>query len=126
MSFDWKSYVDLSDELINHQRTPGLKEAYFRTAMSRAYYGVYGIACNFIVTRGIPSRTQITHWFIRNEYISSNNETERQIGHNLKRLWRRRIDADYEAKATINASEATSSLSLARDTFSNLQSIGAM
>jgi len=126
MSFDRKLYVDLCDELVIPKGDSNLKEAYLRTAMSRAYYGVYGIACNFVVTRGIPSHTRITHQYIRNKYISSKNNIERQIGHNLKRLWRRRIEADYNATARIDALDATSSLSLARRSLLSLRNIGAM
>jgi hypothetical protein len=38
MNFDWKSYLQLADELINHQNPAVPQEAYLRSAISRSYY----------------------------------------------------------------------------------------
>jgi hypothetical protein len=49
MSFDWKLYVQLA---VDFYRSEALKEAYFRSAISRAYYGVFCIARNFLKSKG--------------------------------------------------------------------------
>lgn len=41
MSFDWKSYIHLAEELVKRQ-----EESCLRSSISRAYYGVFRIARN--------------------------------------------------------------------------------
>jgi uncharacterized protein (UPF0332 family) len=52
MSFDWKLYVQLAVELIDFHQREALKGACFRSAISRAYYGVFCIARNFLKSKG--------------------------------------------------------------------------
>lgn len=46
MSFDWHLYVALASELLETAKTEGMEEAYFRSSISRSYYGVFCIARN--------------------------------------------------------------------------------
>ncbi len=78
MSFDWKSYIQLAEELINHQRTPSLQEAYLRSAISRSYYGVFCIARNLLIHKGISIPKVDTHKFVRDKYWKSPNRTDKK------------------------------------------------
>lgn len=124
MGFDWKLYITLSDELITHQRDRKLKKAYLRTALSRYYYGVYGLACNLIKSEGIALPQFDKHKFVRNYYSYSSDVVRRKIGSNLSRLWKRRINADYDENAKIDMNEAKTSQSHAIATLKTLSRIG--
>ncbi len=126
MSFDWKLYVQLADELISYQRTPSFQEAYLRTAISRSYYGVFCIARNFLVSNGIVIPRFDTHRFVRDRYLASVNRVERKIGDNLKRLSRRRNEADYENGAAIGIDQARTGYEMALRTMQGLRDIGAV
>lgn len=126
MSFDWKLYVQLADELITYQRTPTFQEAYLRTAISRSYYGVFCIARNFLVGGGVSIPRVDTHKFVREQYQNSQNKLERKIGDSLNRLWRRRKIADYEDKATIGINEARTAHLMALRTIGDLTNIGTI
>ena len=126
MSFDWKLYVQLADELITFHRTPSFQEAYLRTAISRSYYGVFCIARNFLIGKGISIPRVDTHKFVREQYQTSKNRAEREIGSSLNRLWRRRKDADYEDGVTIDINEARTAHQMALRTMDNLTNIGAI
>jgi hypothetical protein len=47
MSFDWKTFVELSRHLHLQSSTAANPEALLRSAISRAYYGAYRYACNY-------------------------------------------------------------------------------
>ncbi len=126
MNFDWKLYVQLADELINHQRTAKFQEAYLRTAVSRSYYGVFCIARNFLVNRGVAIPRANTHQFVRDKYWSSPNRVEKKIGKDLLDLWRERKDADYEDGVTVDIKRATTAHQLAIRILNRLTNIGAI
>ena len=51
MSFDWKTYLEVSEMLVKHQIT-GLEEACLRSAISRAYYAAFGTANSYLKNKG--------------------------------------------------------------------------
>ncbi len=101
MGFDWKLFIQLVDEFITHKRKKQLEEAYLRTALSRSYYGVFGIAYNERKSRGIPLESHSKHLMVRNSYAYSSSKEEKQISSYLNRLWRLRVEADYKENAKI-------------------------
>jgi len=126
MNFDWTLYLQLADELIGHQRTPGLLEAYLRTAVSRSYYGVFCIARDFLVSRGEAVPKADTHKFVRDEYWKSPNRAEKKIGKDLLYLWIERKDADYEDGATIDINRARTAYEMAKRILERLRNVGAI
>ena len=95
MSFNWNDYVDLAEDLLN--RT---EESCFRSSISRAYYGV------FCTVRNIKGYNNYAgpdvHWKVINEYKSSRDKKEQNIGRILDKLRKARNDADYNEVKTIN------------------------
>lgn len=125
MSFDWRLYIQLADELISSRQNTNLNDAYIRTALSRSYYGVYGIASNFIQTKfSLPSFN--IHKFVIQKFESSSNYQERLIGSNLSKLWRRRKKADYSQNAPLNLHTANQTVMLANRTIQELENLGAI
>lgn len=113
MSFDWRSYIQLADDLISYQRIPDIQEAYLRSAISRSYYGAFCIVRNLLISRGVVIPRTDTHKFVRTEYQTSPNRTEKEIGNNLHRLWRERLVADYEDRAHVDNNRARTAHQLA-------------
>lgn len=97
MNFDWKDYVYLAEDLLKRS-----EESCLRSAISRAYYGVFGIARNIKGCKE-SARSNI-HWKVINGYKSSGDKNERNIGRILDKLRRSRNDADYNEKKTISKS----------------------
>ena len=126
MNFDWSLYIQLADELISHQKTPDLLEAYLRTAISRSYYGVFCIARNSLVSRGATIPKVDTHKFVRDKYWKSPNRAEKKIGKDLLELWRERKDADYEDGATIDINRARTAYEMAKRILERLRNVGAI
>jgi len=126
MSFDWKLYVQLAEELIDFYRSEALKEAYFRSAISCAYYGVFCIARNFLKSKGKTIPPIDTHKFVREQFKRSSDMIERKIGENLARLWKERKDSDYEDTADINRERAKTACELAKRLLQELKKIGAI
>lgn len=86
MSFDWKTYLDLASELITQQKSSGKHEAYYRTAISRYYYGVFGLASSFLSKKGVTIPLIDTHRFVIDAYHKLSRREEKQIGAQLNRL----------------------------------------
>ena len=126
MSFNWTSYIELADELINHQRTSSFREAYLRSAISRSYYGVFCIARNFLISGGAAIPRTNTHKFVRTQYQQSRSRPEKEVGDNLHRLWRERKNADYENTATFDTNRAKTAHQLSIRVLNRLRNIGAI
>ena len=95
MSFDWKDYVYLAEDLLNRA-----EESYLRSSISRAYYGVFCIARN---RKGYKKYTgSDVHWKVINEYKNSSDKNEQDIGRILDKLRKSRNDADYNEDRPIN------------------------
>ncbi len=99
MSFHWSEYLDLAQELTRESLASPLREAMFRTAISRAYYAAFGQARNRLVIidgEEIP-RGANTHQHVINTFEDSNDSRRRTIGHLLHHLRSTRNAADYES-----------------------------
>jgi len=67
MSFHWEKYVYLAEELMNRK-----DDAYLRSSISRAYYGVWCLARNKKgYKRYKPRKGENIHWKVINEYKNS-------------------------------------------------------
>lgn len=126
MSFDWQAYVELANELITHQRTHTLAEAYCRASVSRSYYGVFGIARAWTRAHGIEVGPPGTHWRVREQYERSLTPDYKKIGAYLHKLWKERKDADYEDSAVVDRRRAATAHRLAERALNRLRSIGAL
>lgn len=91
--FDWREFVRVAREL----RGRSGDEASQRSAISRAYYGVYGLAIGRLLDLGwtLPSGSQ--HHRVWTTYRTSSNEECRRVAHLGFHLRDRRVTADYAA-----------------------------
>lgn len=123
MSFDWKLYVELSEELIKHQKTPSLHNAYLRSAISRSYYGAFCTARDILVNRTVFFPREDTHKFVREEFNKAQSRKEKQIGTKLGRLWTERKSADYDAEESFDNERAKTAHKMAVDTLNLLREL---
>lgn len=112
MSFNWRLYIQLANELINYKKGSFIQEAYLRSAISRSYYSVFCIARNLLINKGTTIPMCDTHKFARKEYQNSTNRIEKKVAKGLSRLWKDRKDADYEDNVIIDKNRATTSYQL--------------
>ncbi len=126
MSFDWRLYIKLADELINFHRTKSLAESYWRSAISRAYYGVFCLSRNFLISKGIRIPRKNVHRFVIEKYKNSLDQVEKKIGVQLDRLRKDRVDADYDDRKGINNSYATRSYGRSTRIQQLLENIGVI
>jgi len=111
MSFCWKDYIDLSHTLISSSKNNTLEKAYLRTAVSRAYYGIFCIARNYLRDkRNIQIPSLSTHEFVINKFKYSNDLKETLIGNYLGSLRDERNKADYEDNYQIDTNIANNIL----------------
>ena len=111
MSFDWADYLKVADDLknIGSRGSITYSEAYYRAAISRAYYAAFKIAQQFLDNHpdfpkqytSTSSRVINSHWYVINEF---GNDREKgyfvsreywPIYTGLKNLKRLREKADY-------------------------------
>ena len=121
MSFNWVLYIELSKELIEAQRGKDPpQEAHLRSAISRAYYGIYCLARNYLEFKGNAITEKDSHRAVRDAYLSSGNRQKIKIGDDLGRLHRKRKEADYENDAKIGFAEANLAYQMALKAVQNL------
>ncbi len=126
MSFDWRLYIKLAGELINFQREKSLAESYWRSAISRAYYGAFCLSRNFLSLRRITLPRRNVHRFVIDRYKESVDRDKRKIGIELDRLRKDRNDADYEDRISIDKNYALRSYGRSKRILQLLQNIGAV
>jgi len=103
--FDWFLYLDVAKALA---QTPS--EARLRSAVSRAYYGVFGAIRARLTTAGFrPSRQGRAHSEVIT-WLRQSGQEERQVGNELDRLRLERNEADYNALTDFTLSRAKSAL----------------
>lgn len=96
MSFEPKSFIDISKELKS-----GNTEAHYRSLINRAYYGVFGhIRKNLPVYASDVS----VHQEVINYLKRSPNLNEKKIASRLETLFKKRKDADYKYSLEIKSS----------------------
>jgi hypothetical protein len=117
--FDWLEYLDVADLLLTHP-----SEGFWRSATSRAYYGVY---CRLreIVERRIGRRLTgpESHREVMNHLRQDRRSTVSRMGQRLDRLRRERNVADYEP-APFTLDRADKSLIMARQIRDSLDLVG--
>ena len=64
--------------------------------------------------KGIRCPPESIHKFVRESLVDSANSLERKTGHDLRRLWRRRVDADYSDTVVISQEDASGAYGMAR------------
>jgi len=116
MSFNWQEYVELAFVLAG-RKGRATQEARLRTAVSRAYYGVFCMAREFAEMAGFfrPSRSGKDHSELRNAYAARPELASRRIAAGLERLHNRRKRCDYEPKVHGLEAECEYALRLAQD-----------
>ena len=108
MSFDWKDYIRLAENLITHN-----SEAYLRSGISRAYYGVFCITRN---KAGFKNYKQPdVHREVINYYKDSKDQKKQKIGNILDQIRRFRNIADYDEDKPINSKLAQKVLIKSKD-----------
>jgi uncharacterized protein (UPF0332 family) len=107
MSFDWIKYVYVAEELL--EKTD---ESYFRSAISRAYYGIFCIARNNKGYRRYYGSD--VHRKVINDYKDSIYENEQEIGKILDKIRKIRNYADYDEFRLIDKDIAKRVVELAK------------
>ena len=103
--FDWQDYLKLAEELNTDKlQNSSIKEAYYRTIISRFYYGILGIAK---IKSGITTKSAVVHKEVFEYFQKQNHLHCKQIAQILDSLRKERNKCDYDAEETIGEKEAT-------------------
>lgn len=98
MSFHWSEYLTLAQELTAKSATSPIQEANLRSAISRAYYAAIHKAQDHLIYKDnspIPYPVNV-HFYVVNEFETSNDTTRKKIGALLHHLRSIRNIADYQ------------------------------
>ncbi len=116
MSFNWKDYVSLAEDLVD-----SAQESTLRSCVSRAYYGVFCIARDGKSYKSYkPKPGENLHRKIIDEYKNSSDVKEQQTGLTLDNLRKSRNYADYDADKQINGRIAQRAVNRAKQILENL------
>ena len=93
MPFDWRAYLDLAQTLAQPQATNAMAEAAQRTAVSRAYYAVFGWTRyrSVHLFNFTPTGTARDHALLR-QYLQRMGKGRIASFLNQLRIWRNNCD----------------------------------
>ena len=124
MKFDWSEYLNLANQLVNVETN----EAKQRSSISRAYYGAFCLARNYL--RDYLGYTRLSrrdfdvnvHQYVAEEFNKFDPKNKRmvEIGRDLGRLRNFRNKADYEDTIFSLQKDTQMSLQLAQNTIDNI------
>ncbi|MEC4686542.1 MAG: HEPN domain-containing protein [Nitrospirota bacterium] len=114
MSFDWSEYVELAEKLIEQEKDEKIESAYYRSSVSRSYYGTYCLARDLLLSKGFNIPRTNTHMAVREAFQQGSNRVIKQVGEGLGRLWSERKNADYDAPNSFDKVRAEKALKLAK------------
>lgn len=118
MAFVWAQYIKIAEELIAQGDSSLIESAYFRSSVSRAYYGAYCTARDIVEqTLGFSVPKGDSHTFVINKFKYSSGRVTRKVGEDLNRLHEKRRKVDYEASADIDSTYAKTALEQAQGIF---------
>lgn len=112
MSFDWREYLRLAENLVEISSN-GLGDARLRSAISRAYYSVFCLSRDRAGLKYFSGRN--VHIEVIGRYKNSSVFAEKDAGKILDELRRYRNRADYDAEGLIRRHEALRALRMAQD-----------
>lgn len=98
MSFDWREFLNLAKELCGQQCAPASADAKLRTSISRAYYGAFCHARNYlrdVEGLRVPEGPE-AHGFVIDAFTGKSDKALRRVGTRLDRLRVDRNKVDYE------------------------------
>lgn len=108
--FKWEKYVDLSEKTIK-----GCNEAYWRCAISRAYYGAFCIARGYRRELQELEASDIHDKVINFYRRDRQNKDKQDIGKDLESLRFFRVKSDYWADYPIDKKTAEECIKTARN-----------
>jgi uncharacterized protein (UPF0332 family) len=77
MSFDWSKYVELAEKLIEQEKDEKIESAYYRSSVSRSYYGAYCLARDLLFSKGFNIPRTNTHMAVREAFQQGSNRVIR-------------------------------------------------
>ncbi|HEY9867060.1 MAG TPA: hypothetical protein V6D21_22995, partial [Candidatus Obscuribacterales bacterium] len=106
-------------------KSPDLStEAYFRSSISRSYYGLFLLARKVMESEGsICSRGSEAHKQVENYFLLSSHKKYRSVGTALKDLRRLRNSADYNLNCIFTRGQAEQAHQRARGKFEYLSGL---
>ena len=116
MSFDWKNFVLLSEELALKE-----DEASLRSSISRGYYGVFCIARNKMGYK--KYRGKNIHSRVIAGWKKETRTDKRKIGWYLDELRKARNRADYDEDIVIKKIFVERILIIVREALTNLERV---
>ena len=98
MSFKWSDFLVVADVLTQDASDLPYNEAFYRIAISRAYYAAFCTMRNFLRDKGelLPSDKGDVHNEIIDWLRKSNDSERKTMGNRLNQLRAARNSADYE------------------------------
>jgi len=123
MSFNWSDFLEIAELLHSKGKGKTLEQAYFRCALSRAYYAAFIISRKYAESKGESFEREYgrSHKHVIDYYINSKNPGLQDVGENLKTLKRWRINSDYEDNPVFNSMTVESSLKYSKNIISDLK-----
>lgn len=108
-NFNWLLYLNVANHLVSQAG-----EEYWRSAISRAYYAVFGAAKGILENQGIQFKRDNIHRQVIKSLKKHKNPTARQAGANLDRLRRERNKADYDDSISVDYKKACLAITIAQ------------
>jgi len=127
MNFDWRDYIKLAEKLRNESNKNALEEAYYRSIISRSYYGVF---CILRIKAGLEfyrprpnTGDPGVHEKVIGYYKNSKIPEEKLVGKFLDDLRKERNNADYDRRKRVGKDLAERAISKAKELLETLNRI---
>lgn len=116
---NFRDFLNLAENLAK-----GASEAEWRTCVSRAYYGAFHVACDFLKVLGfrVP-RSERGHSFVWLRLSNCGDDDVMKSGRSLNDLRGRRNASDYQERIAVSSAHANDALKSAQSIIKQLDAV---
>lgn len=98
MSFQWRSFLEFAEAILERASEFPDVEAVYRSVVSRAYYAVYCSARNVVKQKDKREFNGSVHQELQDYLLKHTDKARKRLGNHLRELHQLRKKADYEDK----------------------------
>lgn len=129
MSFDWREYLAVAEDLDAGRAPSASEEARARAAVSRAYYAVFCRARDYLIRLGEISHARADephlHSRVAQQLSRGFDGRRRDVAQRLRDMRAARNRCDYEGDVPDVIALKAATLTHARHAFAKLEALGA-
>ncbi len=114
--------MDLAQDDLNHAHLD-IKEGFYRQAIVSAYYVVLSSSRALLLEKGYLPKSHAGVFTMLGLHLMKHNILPKTYSNKIKKVFRKRLDANYNAQRDFSRTEAQETIDFAEEFYQNVKSL---